>query len=82
MTDDVPLQCQATSRHKGPLRVKQRPSNCAFEQAAWSVSWWLVDPSGPVDWLRPELLRCDEIGKKGAHILAVGAQLISRWIYF
>lgn len=29
--------------------VKQRPSNCAFEQAAWSVSWWLVGPSGPGD---------------------------------
>ena len=47
VTDDVPLPHQATSRHKGPLRVKQRPSNCAFEQAAWSVSWWLVGPSGP-----------------------------------
>lgn len=49
VTDDVPLQHQATSRHKGPLRVKQRPSNCAFEQAAWSVSWWLVGPSGPAE---------------------------------
>lgn len=41
LTDDVSFQHKATSRHKGPLRVKQRPSNYDCEQSAWLRGWWL-----------------------------------------
>lgn len=42
-----PLSARRQHGTKSLSRVKQRPSNCAFEQAAWSVSWWLVGPPGP-----------------------------------
>ena len=83
LTDDVPLQRQATSRHKGPLRVKQRPSNCAFEQAAWSVSWWLLAPPGPaVLQIGSGPGRCTGKGIRKQEASRFLFRLISRWILF